>query len=101
MRKADGLCPGPTLAVDTDADYRGRRHRLRMQAVLQPSDRVLMVDDWAEHGRQALAARRLVELTGATSLGVSLLVDQLTEEAHSALGTVTTLVNANELGPEV
>ncbi|HEX2307027.1 MAG TPA: hypothetical protein VHI14_01760 [Jatrophihabitantaceae bacterium] len=67
MRKADGLRPGPTLAVDTDADYRGRRHRLRMQAVLQPSDRVLMVDDWAEHGSQALAARRLVEFAARLS----------------------------------
>lgn len=99
VRKTDGLLPGPKIAIDTDADYRGRRHHLRMQAVLQPADCVLLVDDWAERGSQALAARHLVESSGATFMGVSVLVDQLTEETRSALGTVTALVNVDELGP--
>jgi adenine phosphoribosyltransferase len=99
VRKSDGLLPGPKLTLDTDPDYRGRRHHLRMQTVLTPADRVLMVDDWAERGSQARAARQLVVSSGATFLGLSVLVDQLTTEARSVLGTVTALVGANELGP--
>lgn len=99
VRKTDGPLPGPKLATQTNVDYRGRRHRLRMQAVLQPADRVLLVDDWAEHGSQALAARQLVESAGPAFVGVSVLVDQLSDPARSALGTVTALVTAEELGP--
>jgi adenine/guanine phosphoribosyltransferase-like PRPP-binding protein len=97
IRKSDGLLPGPKLTVEAEPDYRGRRHQLRMQAILTTSDRVLLVDDWAEHGSQAHVARRLVEAAGATFLGVSLLVDQLTAETRSTLGTVTSLVTAEKL----
>ncbi len=98
VRKADGLLPGPKVATTADPDYRRQRHRLRMQTVLQPADRVLLVDDWAERGSQARAARRLVEACGATFLGVSVLVDQLSAESRDALGRVTALVAAEELG---
>jgi adenine phosphoribosyltransferase len=98
VRKTDGLLPGPKVATTTEPDYRGRRHRLRMQAVLTGTDRVLLVDDWAERGSQALAARRLVETSGADFLGVSVLVDQLDEQTRTAIGTVTALVTADELG---
>lgn len=70
-----------------------------MQAVLQPTDRVLLVDDWAERGSQALATRQLVEACGATFLGASLLVDQLDAPARDVLGRVTALVLGDELGP--
>jgi adenine phosphoribosyltransferase len=99
IRKTEGLLPGPKHAVDAGSDYRGIRHRLRMQAVLGVEDRVLLVDDWAERGSQALAARRLVEAGGATFLGVALLVDQLTTAARERLGEVTTIVTAQELPP--
>ena len=98
VRKAGGLLPGATVTADAEEDYRGLRHRLRMQGVLAPRDRVLLVDDWAERGSQARAARQLVELSGATFLGVSLLVDQLDPAARTALGRVTALVTADELG---
>jgi adenine phosphoribosyltransferase len=98
VRKADGLFPGEKVTTEAEADYRGRRHRLRMQAVLTPRDRVLLVDDWAERGSQARAVRRLVESGGATFLGASLLVDQLEPAARAALGRVTALVDAAELG---
>jgi len=98
VRKSDGLLPGPKLTTITDADYRGRRHNLRMQAVLEPADRVLMVDDWAERGSQARAVRTLVEAAGATFLGLSVLVDQLDNGARLALMRVTALVAAEELG---
>ena len=99
IRKGDGLLPGATHAVLADADYRGRQHRLRMQAVLARHDRVVLVDDWAERGSQSFAARSLVETAGATFLGLTVLVDQLTPEARARLGEVTALVTADELGP--
>lgn len=98
VRKEGGLFPGPKVTVEAAEDYRGLRHRLRMQAVLHAHDRVLLVDDWAERGSQAQAALHLVESTGATFAGVSLLVDQLGPSVRTALGRVTALVTADELG---
>ncbi|MDT0277573.1 phosphoribosyltransferase [Blastococcus goldschmidtiae] len=98
VRKDGGLFPDATVTTEAEEDYRGLRHRLRMQAVLTPADRVLLVDDWAERGSQARAARYLVESTGATFLGISLLVDQLPAPVRSSLGRVTALVSADELG---
>jgi adenine phosphoribosyltransferase len=69
-------------------------------AVLGPSDRVLLVDDWAERGSQARGVRQLVTECGATFLGVSLLVDQLADDARPELGTITAVVRADELGPD-
>jgi adenine phosphoribosyltransferase len=97
VRKASGLLPGARIEVDTDEGYRGQRHRLRMQPVLGADDRVLLVDDWAERSSQARAARQLVQLCGAAFLGASVLVDQLTTEARSALVRVTSLARADEL----
>ncbi|MCZ2814543.1 phosphoribosyltransferase [Modestobacter sp. VKM Ac-2984] len=99
VRKGDGLLPGAGLTTEAGQDYRGLRHRLRMQAVLTAGERVLLVDDWAERGSQALAARHLVESAGAEFLGVSLLIDQLDPAARSALGRVTALATAEDLGP--
>lgn len=99
VRKASGLLPGPKVTVEAAADYRGVRHPLRMQARLDAADNVLLVDDWAERGSQALAARQLVESCGATWAGVSVLVDQLDPDVRAALGRVTMLVQGAELGP--
>lgn len=100
VRKTDGLLPGAKVVVDVGPDYRGLRHRLRMQAVLGARDRVLLVDDWVEIGSQARGVRRLVELAGATFLGTSVLVDQLSDDTRAQLETVTALVRADELGPD-
>jgi adenine phosphoribosyltransferase len=100
VRKSDGLLPGAKATVETAADYRGRRHRLRMQAVVGATDRVLLVDDWAELGSQARGVKQLVGACGATFLGMSVLVDQLADETRAELGTVTALVRAHELGPD-
>jgi adenine phosphoribosyltransferase len=100
VRKAGtGLLPGPKVSTTAAPDYRGLRHDLRMQAVLGPADAVLMVDDWAERGSQAAAARLLVEQCGARWLGLSVVVDQLQDGTRTALGVVTALVHADELGP--
>lgn len=98
-KSGTGLLPGPTVRTEADPDYRALRHRLRMQAVLGPQDVALMVDDWAEQGSQAAAARALVEQCGARWLGLSLVVDQLADDKRAALGSVTALVRADELGP--
>ena len=100
IRKSDtSLLPGPKVRITAEADYRGIRNELRMQDTLSPADRVLLVDDWAEKGSQALAAHDLIQQCGATFLGLSVIVDMLTPETRKTLGRVTTLVNADELGP--
>ena len=98
VRKEAGMLPGPKVSVQSAPDYRSRAHVLRMQAVLHSGDVVLLVDDWAERGSQAAAARELVEMCGAHFAGASILVDQLEGEVRVKLGRVTSLVRADELG---
>jgi len=98
IRKGQGLFPGMKVTATAAEDYRGQQHLLRMQRSVGPGDRVLLVDDWAERGSQALAARQLVEECGATWLGVSLMVDQLPAAVRLGLHPVTSLVQADELG---
>lgn len=99
VRKVGALFPGEKHVVVGGPDYRGVRHRLTIRATLTPSDRVLVVDDWAEKGAQALAARELVERCGATWAGLSLVVDQLSDDVRTRLDPVAALVTADELGP--
>lgn len=99
IRKEPGLFPGAKRSVTADADYRGQRHllRLQMQSVT-PADRVLLVDDWAELGSQAVAARELIESCGGTWAGAALIVDQLPHERRQQLAPVSRIVSADELG---
>lgn len=101
VRKSTGLLPGPTVTAQADADYRGYRYTLRMQPILTPLDAVLLVDDWAERGSQARAARHLVQACGARFVGISVMVDQLAAGIRADLGRVTALVRADELGSSV
>jgi adenine phosphoribosyltransferase len=98
VRKPGTLLPGPTLEVQAGADYRGNRHVLRVQReVFHSTDRVVLVDDWAERGAQARAARDLVESSGATFGGVSVMVDQLDDDVRADLRRVSSIVLAGEL----
>lgn len=98
VRKAGGMFPGEKLVRETEPDYRGFRHSLRIQrASLGPADRVLLVDDWIETGSQALAVRELVEAAGAELTGCAVVVDQLRAESREALGNVHSLVTSGEL----
>src|ERR1700693_4511683 len=82
IRKSDGLFPGPKAPADTDSDYRGNRHTLRLQlAALGDDDRVLLVDDWIETGSQARAARQLGARCGARLVGVATIVTEVDPEA--------------------
>lgn len=102
IRKEAGLFPGEKVSRRAEVDYRGTEHVLRLQrSALAPGDRVVLVDDWAERGAQALAARELIEEVGATFAGVSLVVDQLEDAMRERIGTVHSLVRAEELGPSV
>ena len=100
IRKEGGLLPGPKAEVRTAPDYRGVEGLLRVQrGALGGGDRVVLVDDWAERGSQALAARALIEECGAEFVGLSVIVDQLEDEIRCRLGRVHALVSADQLGP--
>lgn len=98
IRKADAVHPGPKAERRTQPDWRGTESVLRIQrAALDERDRVLLVDDWAETGSQATAARALIEDCGATYVGLSVLVDQLTADAHRRLAPVVAVARHDEL----
>ncbi|MGZ4676900.1 MAG: phosphoribosyltransferase [Acidimicrobiia bacterium] len=97
IRKDGALFPGGSLVEDAAPDYRERRWRLRLRPDGLDGARVLLVDDWAERGSQALAARRLLEQAGATFGGTSLIVDQLPATVRAQLAPVTAIVAAEEL----
>ena len=69
------------------------------RVMVEQGDRVLLVDDWAETGSQALAARALIEDCGGTWAGASLLVDQLQADVRSRLGPVRAFVLSLQLPP--
>jgi adenine phosphoribosyltransferase len=98
IRKPGSVHPGPKLELAAPPDWRGLESVLRLQRhVIQPTDRVLVVDDWAETGSKALTARRLIECCGGRYAGLSLLVDQLTQDARDALEPVAAVAFASEL----
>lgn len=100
IRKAGSVHPGPKATTTTEPDWRGARHALAVQRrALARDDRVLLVDDWAEVGAQALGARRLVESCGAGYGGLSLLVDQLADESRRLLEPVASILRHAELPP--
>jgi adenine phosphoribosyltransferase len=98
IRKSDGWLPGDVLERTTEPDWQGRSHSLRLQrGALTPDDRVVLVDDWYETGAQALAARELIEATGATMLGMSIIVDDLSDDVRERLGRLHALLRADAL----
>lgn len=100
IRKGEGLFPGDKVVRQSSADYRRLRHTLRLQrSSLGSEDRVLLVDDWMETGSQAAAAQSMVEECGATWVGCSVIVDQLTGAPRNTLGTIRGLLTAQELPP--
>lgn len=97
VRKPGGIHPGPKAKLVTAPSWRGESVTLEVQrAAISPDDRVLLVDDWAETGAQALAAKQLIEECGGRYIGLSLLVDQLENETRAALAPVATVADAAE-----
>jgi adenine phosphoribosyltransferase len=66
------------------------------RSAVREGERVLFVDDWAETGSQALAAKQLVEECGGEYAGLSMLVDQLSDETRNALAPVFAVADAAE-----
>ncbi|MEA2252942.1 MAG: adenine phosphoribosyltransferase [Solirubrobacteraceae bacterium] len=98
VRKAGGWLPGEVVERVTEPDWQGRTQALRLQCgALEEGDRVVLVDDWFETGSQALAARGLIEDSGATLLGMSIVVDDLADEVRERLGRLHALLRADTL----
>ena len=100
VRKGGSVHPGDKAERVTAPDWRGQRNVLRVQrSAFEPDDLVLLVDDWAEIGSQATAAKALIEECGASYAGLSLLVDQLSGDKREALAPVRAVVLREELPP--
>lgn len=75
------------LRRQTRPDYRGRNVTLSVRArLLTPTDRVLVVDDWAATGAQVAALREVVDDAGARYLGAAIIVDGCPSEVVADLG---------------
>jgi adenine phosphoribosyltransferase len=77
--------------------FDGHAEIWRVFEPVEPTDRVILVEDWCEKGGQAIAARGLIESCGAAFLGVSVIVDQLPHGAASAFPRYLSLIRAEEL----
>lgn len=101
VRKTGGAFPGARAEAVTSPDYRDRRLTLMMQSdPLSEKDMVLLVDDWLETGSQALAARALIEGTGARFAGLAVIVrDRTSEDVQGRLQPLHALVDVEALGP--
>jgi adenine phosphoribosyltransferase len=98
VRKPGSVNPGPKAVHMSQPDWRGQNLAYELQrAAVVEGDRVLIVDDWAETGSQALAARALIEECGGTLAGVSLLVDQLEDAVRGQLEPVRAVVLSEQL----
>jgi adenine phosphoribosyltransferase len=85
------------LIRTTPPDYKWRDLQLALlRGLIEPGQRVLLVDDWIETGAQAQAARALIEDAGGIWVGAATIVDQLPAGTRRNLG-VRGLVRAAEL----
>jgi adenine phosphoribosyltransferase len=97
IRKPGGIHPGPKARVVTKPSWRGRPVTLLVQrAAIDEGERVLVVDDWAETGSQAVAAKQLIEECGGEYAGLAMLVDQLSAEMRDELAPVYAVADAAE-----
>jgi adenine phosphoribosyltransferase len=101
VRRPGSVHPGPKAVHVSEPDWRGRSLAYELQrAAITPGDRVLLVDDWAETGSQALTARALIEECGGSWAGMSLLVDQLQDDVRDRLEPVRAVVLSEQLPPD-
>jgi adenine phosphoribosyltransferase len=98
IRKEGNLFPGAKQKIVAAPDYRGTQHALQMQEqAINAGDRCLLVDDWVEQGSQAAAACELITRCGGTVAGISIIVDQLTNERRRLLPRLTSIVTTADL----
>jgi adenine phosphoribosyltransferase len=98
VRKTGSVLAGEKEELKAFADWRGVEDVLRLQRhVVARGDNVLVVDDWAETGAKAVAARALIERCGGNYCGLSLLVNQLAEDVQATLEPVAFVVRAEDV----
>jgi adenine phosphoribosyltransferase len=69
--------------VATAPDWRGRHVEILIsRRAVRSGDRLLLVDDWIETGSQARTVSTLAEQRGADVVGVSVLVDDTTDDVR-------------------
>jgi adenine phosphoribosyltransferase len=101
VRKTSSVLAGDKEELRTTPDWRGVEEVLRLQRhVIAPGDRVLVVDDWAETGAKAVAARALIERCGGRYCGLSLLVNQLPEDVQTTLEPIAFIVRAEDVAAQ-
>lgn len=98
IRKPGAVLAGEKAEARFERDWRGHDGVLLLQRhVVGAGERVLLVDDWAETGAKALAARELIEACGGVYVGLSLLVNQLPADVQPKLGRVEFVVRAEDV----
>lgn len=98
VRKEGSIHPGAKAVRRSEPDWRGNTPLLQIQrSAVETGDRVLLVDDWAELGSQALATRLLLEECDAEWIGATLLVDQLADDVRRQLEPVAAVVRYEQL----
>lgn len=99
VRKDDRNHPGADRRVESGLTWRGESEIFQTRSWdLSPADRVLVVDDWITTGSSLAAMKTLIEQSGATYVGASVIVHKATPAAIDALG-VHWLVRFDELVP--
>jgi len=77
----------PMTWAEVPADHRGDGQRLGVRTrLIDRSDRVLLVDDWAATGAQARGLGALVAALGATLIGTAVIVDECHPAVAAELG---------------
>ncbi|TDB75383.1 phosphoribosyltransferase [Micromonospora sp. KC723] len=87
-KPGDGRLPsGPLTWARSPPDFRGRRVDLMVRDhLINPDDRVLMVDDWVATGAQAHAVRQICASRGAHWVGAAAIVVDCSPEVAHELG---------------
>jgi adenine phosphoribosyltransferase len=99
-RKPGAIHPDSHRLLATTPDWRGRHIEfLISRQALRPGDRLLLVDDWIETGSQARTVAALAADNGVRLVGVSVLVDDTSDEVRDQLNVVG-LVRSSELPPD-
>jgi adenine phosphoribosyltransferase len=82
-----GLYASEHVLQESCIDYSGQSKILEIETHahgIQPSDRILIIDDWFERGEQGQAAVRLVERAGGVVAGIGILFDEMTSEKRKS-----------------
>jgi adenine phosphoribosyltransferase len=86
------------ISRTTPPDYNERGLALGIRRrLVQPKDRVLLVDEWITTGAQATAAKRLIEDAGGDFVGAAVVVDA-TDNATRRTLDLRSLITLHGLG---